>query len=137
MTCHIDIGRHSDHLEVLATGHPSYANSLELWRQVAEACRSHNCFNILGEGRHPQPMTTLDAWKHQSIFNEVGISAKFLIAWIDTSPQNFAQIEFIRSVLANRDMASGKLFTDRDTARAWLLKTIARRKLAQSRTSPR
>lgn len=125
MSYHVTITPEENYLHVVANGDSSYENALELWKTIATECRVHNCFNILGEQMLNNGMPTLDAWNHQTIFSEVGINAKFLIAWVDHNPKTFANTDFIRTVLSNRDIGYGKLFSDTEAAKTWLLKKIA------------
>jgi hypothetical protein len=121
----LEITPHDNYLHVVITGNSSYEKAVYLWKTVAEACKTHNCFNVLGEQNMSTAISTIDAWNHQTIFTEAGITAKFLIAWVDKNPRTFEQTEFIRTVLANRDIGYGKLFTDTEKAKSWLLEKIA------------
>jgi hypothetical protein len=80
---------------------------------------------VLGEQTLSNPMPTMDAWNHQDIFLDAGITAKFLLAWVDHNPKTFEHTDFIRKVLSNRDIGYGKLFSDVEEAKSWLLKKIA------------
>lgn len=111
----------SDYIHVVVEGSANYANALDLWRRIAQACHHHQCFKVLGEQSMQNPMSTVDAWKHKNIFLEAGITAKFKIAWVDNNPHTFESTDFIRTVLYNRDIGYGKLFNDVAAAKAWLL----------------
>ncbi len=121
----LDITREEHYLHVVISGSSSYENALILWRTIADACHHHNCFYVLGEQHMDTAISTMDAWNHQTIFQEAGINAKFVIAWVDKNPKTFEQTEFIRTVLANRDIGYGKLFSDAEKAKSWLLEKIA------------
>ncbi|MFO1390121.1 hypothetical protein [Cellvibrio sp.] len=121
----MEITPKGDYLHVVISGSSSYENALRLWKTIADACREHNCFYVLGEQNMTSPTSTIDAWNHQTIFEEAGITAKFVIAWVDKNPKTFEHTKFIRQVLANRDIGYGKLFSDVDTAKNWLLEKIA------------
>ncbi len=114
-----------NYLHVVIKGNSSYENAAYLWRTIADACNQHNCFYVLGEQDMSNAISTIDAWNHQTIFAEAGITAKFVIAWVDKNPKTFEHTEFIRTVLANRDIGYGKLFSDVEKAKNWLLEKIA------------
>ncbi|MET0357198.1 MAG: hypothetical protein ABW044_10495 [Cellvibrio sp.] len=134
MSYEVTITLNDNYLHVIAEGRSSLENATELWQNIAAACRSHNCFNVLGEQRLQNPTTTMDAWNHQSIFINAGITSKYLIAWVDHNPKTFKQTEFVRTVLANRDIGYGKLFSDTEEAKSWLLKKIEAK--AKRKSSP-
>jgi hypothetical protein len=125
MPSSLEITPKENYLHVVITGRPTYENAIYLWRTIAEACNRHNCFYVLGEQDMSTAISTMDAWNHQTIFAEAGITAKFVIAWVDKNPKTFEQTEFIRTVLANRDIGYGKLFSDTEKAKSWLLEKIA------------
>jgi len=113
-----------NYLHVFAMGESSVENASTLWKQISAAAKEHNCFNILGEQKISNSMSVTEAWSHHKIFAEEGITGKYLIAWVDPNPKTYEQTKFVRTVLANRDMAYGKLFSDIEKARSWLLKKI-------------
>lgn len=121
----IQITPQEDYLHVVISGTSSYENAVLLWQTIAEACNQHNCFYVLGEQDMSTAISTMDAWNHQTIFKEAGINAKFIIAWVDKNPRTFEHTDFIRTVLANRDIGYGKLFSDAEKAKSWLLEKIA------------
>jgi hypothetical protein len=123
----VSITPEEKYLHVRVTGQSSYENAADLWQKIAAACRSHNCFSILGEQTLINATSTMDAWNHQKIFSSEGITTKYLIAWVDHNPKTFEQTEFVRTVLANRDMGYGKLFSNTEEAKAWLLQKLARK----------
>jgi len=112
------------YLHFIITGSANYNNAVILWKTIAATCREHNCFNVLGEQKITNAMPTMDAWRHQNIFIDAGITAKYRIAWVDANPVTYKQTEFIRTVLSNRDIGYGKLFTELEKAKSWLLEKI-------------
>lgn len=128
MSYEVTITPEENYLRVVVTGNSSYENAADLWKTIAAECKKHNCFNILGEQTLNNGMPTIDAWNHQTIFAEAGITAKFLIAWVDLNPKTFANTDFIRTVLSNRDIGYGKVFSDAVKAKSWLLTKIANKR---------
>ena len=125
MSYEVTITFEENYLHAVITGCSSYDNAVDFWQKIAATCKHHNCFNVLGEQTLDNPMPTMDAWNHQDIFLDAGITAKFLLAWVDHNPKTFEHTDFIRKVLSNRDIAYGKLFSDVEEAKSWLLKKIA------------
>ena len=121
MPYHINITPEADYVHVVVNGDASYANAKKLWHQIADACKTYNCFNVLGEQRLIGQMSTVDAWNHQKIFLEEGITSKYKIAWVDPNPKTYETTNFIRRVLFNRDIGYGKIFSDPEPAKKWLL----------------
>jgi hypothetical protein len=128
MSYEVTITFEENYLHVIVTGNSTYENAAGLWKTVAAECKKHNCYNILGEQMLNNGMPTMDAWNHQTIFSEAGITAKFLIAWVDHNPKTFANTDFIRTVLSNRDIGYGKVFSDAAKAKSWLLTKITNRR---------
>lgn len=121
----LEIIPQDNYLQVIISGTSSYEKAENLWQAIAEACKQHNCFYVLGEQDVSTPISTMDAWNHQTIFEEAGITAKYVIAWVDKNPKTFEHTKFIRQVLANRHIGYGKLFSDTETAKKWLFEKIA------------
>jgi hypothetical protein len=107
------------HVEVYGAG--NYDNALKLWMDIAAACEVHQCFKILGEQQLTNTVSTMEAFDHPKIFKLAGINAKFRIAWVDKNPRTRETTAFIRNVLSNRSIGYGKLFSQTDDAKAWLL----------------
>lgn len=128
MSYEVTITPEENYLRVVVTGNSTYENAADLWKTIAAECKKQNCFNILGQQMLNNGVSTLDAWNHQTIFSEAGITAKFLIAWVDHNPKTFANTDFIRTVLSNRDIGYGKVFSDAVKAKAWLLTKIANKR---------
>ena len=110
-----------DYVEVRVSGIATYANAVDLWQAIGLACEEHQCFKVLGEQNVPNPLSTMEAWKHQQIFLDAGIDSRYKIAWVDTNPRTYEVTNFIRTVLRNRDIAYGKVFSHFQSAKDWLL----------------
>ena len=121
MRYEITIRYESDYLHVQHTGDDSYQIALELWRRIAKACEKHQCFNILSESDTNKLLSTMDAFNHIKIFQEVGITPKHRIAWVNHNPAAKQQFKFIETVLKNRPSASGALFENIEKGKKWLL----------------
>ncbi|MGA1840152.1 MAG: hypothetical protein ACMUIU_05950 [bacterium] len=117
----IDIKKEDKYILARQTGEDSYAKSLELWRGIIKACNEYQCFNILGICE-TEPLSTIDAFKHEKIFRETGVSNKHRIAWVEKNQAAREKLKFAETVLKNRGFVNARLFTDVSEAKAWLLK---------------
>ncbi len=88
--------------------------------RLAKACEDVRCFKILGVTEFSNPLTTMEAYDHQNIFEEAGITQKYRIAWAEKNPEARKMIKFIETVLRNRGLEV-RLFSDVVEAKQWLL----------------
>lgn len=110
-----------NYLHVQASGMLNYEIALDAWRRIVQACDSHQCYNVLGEQYMDNPLTTMEAWNHQTLFVEAGVTHKMRIAWVDLNPATLAKTRFTETVLLNRGLVNGRLFTNVSEAKQWLL----------------
>lgn len=92
----------------------------QLWQEIVAACKEHNCFYILGFSDLDKPLSITEAFDHQAIFLEAGVTIDHRIAWVDKNPQSLQRTQLVESVLLNRGLANGRVFTDEFEARRWL-----------------
>lgn len=109
------------YLHVRASGQLNYDVALDAWRKIVSACHEQQIYMVLGEQYMDNPLTTMEAWDHQKIFTEVGITHKFRIAWVDLNAATHQTTKFVETVLLNRGLVNGKLFNNVEAARRWLL----------------
>ena len=103
-------------------GKNNYDLSLELWRRIVAACKQYNCFNILGENFTTEELSTMDAYDHLRILEEVGLTLQYRIAWVDQKTPTAKGLEFVETVVVkNRGLANGRLFSNIEDAKRWLL----------------
>ena len=103
-------------------GKNNYDLSLELWRRIVAVCKQYNCFNILGENYTTEELSTMDAYDHLKILNEVGITFQYRIAWVQQVEETAKGLEFVETVVVkNRGLANGRLFSNVEEAKRWLL----------------
>ena len=57
----------------------------------------------------------------KELFQRLGITHKYRIAWVELNPKTSATTPFIETVLSNRGFP-GRLFSDASKAKKWLLK---------------
>jgi len=103
-------------------GKNNYDISLELWRRIMAACKQYNCFNILGENYTTEELSTMDAYDHLKILEEVGLTLQYRVAWVDQRTKTGKGLEFVETVVVkNRGLANGRLFSNVEEAKRWLL----------------
>lgn len=111
-----------DHVHARVYGKNNYDISLEVWRRIMAACKEHNCFNILGENFTTEELSTLDAFNHLKILEEVGLTLAYRIAWVSHIKEASKGLEFVETVVVkNRGLANGGLFQTVEEAKLWLL----------------
>lgn len=110
-----------DFISVCVTGARNDETSRDLWTKVASACREHRCNNILGVSNLITPISTMKAFEYPKLFNEVGITPRHRIAWVEQNPENLEMAKFTETVLFNRGSVIAKIFTDVAEAKSWLL----------------
>ncbi|MBN1470463.1 MAG: hypothetical protein JW925_01680 [Syntrophaceae bacterium] len=111
-----------NYIHVRHYGKNNYDISLDLWRRVKAACDEHNCFNILGENYTTNELSTMDAFNHLKILEEVGLTLKYRVAWVSNTPETAKGIEFVETVVVkNRGLVNGALFSSIEEAKHWLL----------------
>ena len=122
MTDQITISYEGDHVLALSNGEKNYQSVVSLWTKVRNACVENKCFDVLGIAETTVPIETSDALKIADVFDDLGIDAKFRIAWVEINPEAYRTAFFVESVLANNGFSAGRVFLDVAEAREWLLR---------------
>ena len=107
-------------IEVQASGIPDRQSVSQMWKAIIDACKAHQCFSILGLSNFDEPLKLADAIDHQAIFLEAGVTIDHRIAWVQLNPKAYAMTELAETVLLNRGLINGRLFSDELDARRWL-----------------
>jgi hypothetical protein len=64
----------------------------------------------------------MDAFDHLKILEEVGLTYQYRIAWVDQKTPTARGLEFVETVVVkNRGLANGRLFSNVEDAKSWLL----------------
>lgn len=109
-----------DHVEAFSKGDKSYQTALQLWTEINRLCRQHDCYKVLGIAESTRQMSVMDSMNHQNLFQDLGITKKYKIAWVELNPSQLPALRDLETILINRGF-SGKAFADIDAAKAWLL----------------
>jgi hypothetical protein len=107
-------------IEVRVTGIPDRTSLARMWKDIVAACAEHSCLSILGLSDIERPVRLADAIDHQAIFLEAGITIDHRIAWVQLNPAAVKMTMLIESMLLNRGLANGRVFTNEIEARNWL-----------------
>ena len=109
-----------DHVRVESDGDKDLDFSSRLWKEVRDQCVEQRCFRVLGIANTSSPLSTVDAYDHAGLFEELGIDHRYRIAWVELNPEARDTVQFVETVLTNRDLP-GRLFETVAEAREWLL----------------
>lgn len=120
MTANYTIQHINSIIEVRVTGIPDRESVAQMWKDIIAACTEHQCLSILGLSNLDQPLKLADAIDHQAIFLEAGVTIDHRIAWTQLNPAAYEMTEVAETILLNRGLINGRLFTDEFEARSWL-----------------
>ena len=113
-----------DYVEARSIGDKSYQTAVALRNEILKVCDEHNCYKVLGIGKSTSKgMPTMDAMQHEKLFKDFAITRKFQIAWVELNKDAVGSVKFLETVLLNRGLLNGKLFSDVESAKRWLLET--------------
>ena len=121
MTNSLSFSLENGYLEVRSDGEKDYNRARDLWTQVGEICRQHDCYRVLGIARTTKPLQRFDAYEHYRIFEAAGIDHRYRIAWVEFDPRQMEVLRLVETVAWNAGVSLLRLFDDVDTARDWLL----------------
>ncbi len=108
------------YIEVVSVGSKSIDFARQILSEIAKACREHECYRVLGIAYSTDGLSTSDGFDHASLFQELGISNRYKIAWVEANRDLLEPIEFVEKVLYNRGLP-GRLFASIEEARNWLV----------------
>lgn len=111
-----------DYVEAHSIGDKNYQNAVALWNEILKVCGEHDCYKVLGVGESSSKgMSTMDAMRHEKLFKDFAITRKYKIAWVELNQEAIGSIKFLETVLLNRGMLNGMLFSTVEDAQQWLL----------------
>jgi len=109
-----------DHVEARSIGEKSYQTAEMLWTEITRMCNEHVCYRVLGIAESNRQMSVMDSINHEELFKKIGVTPKYKIAWTESNRDEFEKLQNLETILVNRGYR-GKVFTDVEEARAWLL----------------
>jgi hypothetical protein len=98
----------------------SYQISLEIWGSIAKACAEHGCKKVLALS-NSAPLKTMEASNLWEVFNKVGITPDYRIAWVEGNAKTKEAAKLVETVLDNRGYWQARMFEDPAEAKKWLL----------------
>ena len=110
-----------DSVEASSVGDKSYQTAVALWSEILRVCDEHNCYKVFLVGESTTGMSTMDAMHHEKLFKDFAITRKYQIAWVELNKEAIGSMKFVETVLLNRGMLNGRLFSTVEEARQWLL----------------
>ncbi len=113
-------------IAVSVDGLPDYLSIDRLWHDIVAACKRHDCFDILGVST-VQPASLSEAYDHAAIFEAVGVTKEFHIAWVEENPEAKEWIRLSEAVVRNRQLAKTKVFNNVADAKRWLTEKSSER----------
>ena len=120
MAVHYTVEYLNSTIEVRVSGTPDRESISQMWRDIVSACAEYQCLSILGLSNLERPLSLPVAIDHQAIFLEAGVTIDHRIAWVQQNPDAIRMTEVAETILLNRGVLNGRLFTDEFVARRWL-----------------
>ena len=107
-------------IKVVTEGRFDFIKAFEMWEAVVAVCEEHGCHNILGVSNIDEPLPSMDAYDHLSMFEAVGVTSKHRIAWVANKPELLEQLRVAENVLRNRGSLNIRVFDSIGPAQRWL-----------------
>jgi len=109
-------------IEVAVRGSPDYLSLDQLWHDISDACKRHDCLMILGVS-NTKNWSVDESYDHAAIFEAAGITTGHRIAWVEEHLQSKEPIKLAETVVVHRRAATARAFDDLADAKRWLLET--------------
>lgn len=107
-------------VKVILKGKEDIDVASRLWADVVKNCEESSCYRVLGVAETTGPLGTMDSYHHAELFEKLGITHKYRIAWVELNAEAFKAAAFAETVLRNRGLP-GRLFSSEAEAMAWLM----------------
>ena len=120
MTYSFDISHRDDLIDVRVGGVLDDVAIRELWSAIVKACDDHDCYNVLGISDLERPFSTVEAFGHIQVFQDVGVTWRHRIAWVSKDANSEDVLRFTETLLVNRGLVNGAIFNSIEEAEGWL-----------------
>jgi hypothetical protein len=97
-----------------------YLSAYEMWREIATACDTNDCYDVLGFSNLTQPLRQVDAYDQVELLESNGISPKHRVAWVAGREELLENLRLAEAVFRNRTSLNVRVFETVDDARKWL-----------------
>jgi len=108
-----------EYIQAESNGEKNLEFAKELWSQIVNACEKHECYKVLGIANTTAPVTTIETVYHVDIFEQLNITSKYRIAWVEMNPQHRNAIGLIENLLSSHGVDC-KVFSEVLEAKKWL-----------------
>jgi hypothetical protein len=108
-----------EYVLVKSNGIKNIKHATELWTQIVETCKKHNCYNVLGIANTISPISTIESIEHIDLFEQLNINSKYRIAWIELNHQHESVIQLTEVLLSTRGIKC-KILSNKQEAIKWL-----------------
>ena len=119
MTGTMTITFEDDYIRAESRGEKSIEWSRNLWAAIVEACKTNDCYKVLGISESLTVIPIMDGFDHIELFRDLGINTKYRIAWVELNPDAVKTVKFVDAALFNR-LLPGRVFMTEEEARKWL-----------------
>ena len=116
----ISVTFEGNYVQAISDGEKTFERAEQVWTEIVRVCRKHNCFAVLGISRSMPPVTVHEGFDHAELFERLGITQQYRIAWVELHREAQNTFLFIETVLVNRGLP-GRVFHDISEAKRWLL----------------
>lgn len=110
-----------NYLEVITDGDKDLQSATKLWTDIIKACKTHQCYKILGIAHSNNAFSTLESYEHVELFNSLGIDKQYKIAWFESNSEALEKLNMMETILLASGNRQGRVFSDPDLALEWLL----------------
>ena len=121
MNIHFEVTFAGDYVKVRSEGEKNFDVATKVWTAVSKTCEAHQCFKVLGISRSTIPISTIEGFSLYELFRDLGITAKYRIAWVEFDPEATKNLHFAETVLQNRISSRIRVFSNLEEAQNWLL----------------
>lgn len=103
-----------------------YLSAYEMWKEIATACETNDCYDVLGVSNLSEPLRQMDAYDQLDLLESNGISPKHRVAWVAGREELLEKLRLAEAVFRNRTSLNIRAFKTVGDARKWLSGTRAR-----------
>lgn len=108
-----------NYIQACSNGKKSIEFATKLWTEITNACKKHECFNVLGIANTTAPVNTIDAVNHVELFQNLDITRKYRIAWVELNPEAADMAHLVERLLSSHKVTC-RVFSDIAEAKKWL-----------------
>ena len=119
MTSEMTITFEGTYIQAVSNGEKNLEVASLLWSQIAKTCEKHQCFKVLGIANSSSPVSTTESVDHIELFQQLGITRKYRIAWVELNHESARTTYLIENLLSSHGLTC-RMFMDIQEAKEWL-----------------